>query len=72
MAREGPSLIKLSFLFLDMSEGLHVVFFLCLLAFGSPHPLEKCVNVTSSPFVFIYVCEYGLILLEQPKLSMYI
>lgn len=36
-----------------------------------PHP-ENCVNATSSAFVFIYVCEYGLILLEQPKLSMYI
>lgn len=72
MACEGPSLIKLSLLFLNVSEGLRVVvFFLCLLAFVCPPP-ETCVNVTSSPFVFIYVCEYGLILLEQPKLSMYI
>lgn len=40
MACEGPSLIKLSLLFLDVSEGLRVVvFFLCLLAFVCP-PLK--------------------------------
>lgn len=39
MACEGPSLIKLSLLFLNVSEGLRVVvFFLCLLAFVCPPP----------------------------------
>lgn len=50
MACEGPSLIKLSLLFLDVSEGLRVVFFLCLLAFVCPPPRKLC-----EPAVLLYL-----------------
>lgn len=76
MAHEGPSLMKLSCLFFFFpgcewrSSCCCVPFTPALLCV----PPWNCVKVTSSHFVFICVCENGLILVnvEQPQLRMYI
>lgn len=69
MAPQGPSLMKLSVFFLcEWRSSCCCVLFtparLCV-------PPRNCVTVTSSHFVFICICENGLILLnvEQPQLS---